>query len=755
MKRFFPFAFIFFVVLIFFWQMLFKGLLPIPSDTIVGLYYPFRDLYAKDYPRGIPFKNFLITDPVRQQYPWRSLIMSQEKTKKIPTWNPYNFAGTPLAANFQSAGFYPFNILFFALPFSVSWSILIFLQPFLAGIFLYYYLRNLKIEKTASLLGGVVFSFSGFFIAWMEWGTIIHTALWLPLILLSIDKIFSGTRTRQLLNWFLILALSMSFSFLAGHLQTFFYLFIFVLFYIFGKLFLSKTKLKKITYLTIPSVVFLVITFFQWLPTIKFILLSARNLDLVGWKETGWFIPWQNLIQFLAPDFFGNPATLNYYGIWNYGEFIGYVGIVAVVLSFFAMFFRRDKKTLFFGTAFFVSLILALPTFFAKIPFMLNLPFISTSQPTRLLFITDFSLSVLAALGFDYFIASKRKKAILYILFFFLLIFAGLWSFVLFLHGGVISSENLIVSRQNLIFPTALFVTTALLLITMTVTFKNHNNKFFLNFISYILILIVIADLFRFGWKFEPFTKKEYLYPKTPVTSFLQNQKQPFRVMSTDSRIFPPNFSIMYKTQTLDGYDPLYLQRYGELMAAMARKKPDISSPFGFNRIIIPQNTSKRLTDLLNVKYVLSLEPLKDTTFKQVFNSEHILIYENSSVLPRAFFVSKTLLADSKQEAINKLFDAKYSLNSTAVVETVLDKNLFKSGWNIGRASITDYREDSVLISTSNMGKGFLVLTDSFYPTWHAKIDGKETKIYLTDFNFRGIIIPEGKHVAEFYNALF
>ncbi|MCL5113917.1 MAG: YfhO family protein, partial [Patescibacteria group bacterium] len=153
--------------------------------------------------------------------------------------------------------------------------------------------------------------------------------------------------------------------------------------------------------------------------------------------------------------------------------------------------------------------------------------------------------------------------------------------------------------------------------------------------------------------------------------------------------------------------------------------------------------------------YVLSLEPLKDTTFKQVFNSEHILIYENSSVLPRAFFVSKTLLTNSKQEAINKLLDANYSLSSTAIVETVLDKNLFKSGWNIGQASITDYREDSVLISTNNMGKGFLVLTDSFYPTWHAKIDGKETKIYLTDFNFRGIIIPEGKHVVEFYNTLF
>jgi len=102
--------------------------------------------------------------------------------------------------------------------------------------------------------------------------------------------------------------------------------------------------------------------------------------------------------------------------------------------------------------------------------------------------------------------------------------------------------------------------------------------------------LVTVFDLFRFGWKFEPFTNKEYLYPSTSVMSFLKNQQGMFRVMSTDSRILPPNFSAMYKLQTLDGYDPLYLQRYGELMVAIKRDKPDINPQFGFNRIITPQS---------------------------------------------------------------------------------------------------------------------------------------------------------------------
>ena len=767
MKNFLPFVLILGIVLVFFWQFLIKGLLPIPSDTIVGLYYPFRDAYFKTNPNGLPYKNFLVTDPVRQQYPWKNLAINTLKNGNLPLWNPYNFAGTPLLANFQSAVFYPLNILFFILPMSTAWSMLILIEPLLAGIFVYLYLNNLKLKKEASLLGAISFSFSGFFVAWMEWGTILNAALWLPLILLSIDKIFQYYKKSKIIHstssgqkskiiWPIVFVFSLIPSFLAGHLQTFFYLAVFSFFYFIARWFQFGKNLKSLGLFIVYCLLFIVLTAIQWFPTIQFITLSARDLDVVWWKEPGWFIPWQNLIQFIAPDFFGNPATLNYYGIWNYGEFIGYVGIFPLVMIFLVLFFRKDKKTLFFGTAFFLSLIFAFPTIFAKLPFKFELPFLSTSQPTRLIFITDFSLSILAALGLDYFISLKNKRTIFYVLGFFSVVFVSLWLFVTYFHGNIISSENLKVSKQNLIFPTLLFLT-ALFLIFVYIFFpkKNKYGQKIVPFLIYGLIILTIIDLFRFGWKFEPFAKKEYLFPSTSVTTFLQNQKQPFRVMSTDSRILPPNFSIMYKIQTLDGYDPLYLQRFGELMAASGRGVPDIKPPFGFNRIITPQDPLSRINDLLGVKYVLSLTEIKNEKLNQVFSDGIVMIYENSMALPRAFFVNSTLIANSKQEAVNALFDVNYPLNSRAVVENVSDKNLFKSNWDIGRVDFISYSNEKVILKTDNPGEGFLVITDSYYPTWHAKIDGEETKIYLTDFNFRGIIVPKGEHKIEFYITLF
>jgi uncharacterized membrane protein YfhO len=190
-------------------------------------------------------------------------------------------------------------------------------------------------------------------------------------------------------------------------------------------------------------------------------------------------------------------------------------------------------------------------------------------------------------------------------------------------------------------------------------------------------------------------------------------------------------------------------------MAASARNRPDISTPFGFNRIITPQDSLSRTTDLLGVKYVLSLGEIKNPKLTQVFTDDFIRVYENTQAFPKAFFVNTTFLANSKQQAIEAIFDLNFPLNKRAVVENVSDKQLFKSNWDLGDAQVINYQNDKVLIKTNNPGEGFLVLTDSYYYNWHATIDGQEAPIYLTDYNFRGIITPRGKHTIEFYDTLF
>jgi hypothetical protein len=107
----------------------------------------------------MPVKNNAMPDVITQIYPWKKLTIDSWKSGSIPLWNPYSFSGTVQAANYQSAVFSPFNLIFFILPFLDAWSLQVLFQPLLAGIGMYVFLRSLSRSRSGSLIGAIGFMF--------------------------------------------------------------------------------------------------------------------------------------------------------------------------------------------------------------------------------------------------------------------------------------------------------------------------------------------------------------------------------------------------------------------------------------------------------------------------------------------------------------------------------------------------------------------------------------------------------------------
>jgi hypothetical protein len=744
-KRHFAILLVFVVCLVFFYPTFVKGLAPVPADTIIGLYHPFRDLYVKSYPNGIPFKNFLITDPVRQTYIWKELMVNIWQTGQLPLWNPYEMAGKPLLANFQSGVFYPLNIILFLKPFSTFWSIFILSQSFLCAFFLYLYLTNRKLDNKAAAVGAIAFSFSGFSISWLEWGTILHTVLWLPLLLYFIDRIFENFQNKKgNVAIYVGLLFALSSSFFAGHLQLFFYLFIIFIGYFLLRWFENKKNWVVLFKFKLCIIAFILITFPQWISTLQFLSLSARGIDQNFRSIDGWFLPMRHLIQFLIPDFFGNPSTLNYWGTWNYGELTGYIGVIPLLFASFSL-FKKNSTTIFFIIVFLVSLLLALPNVISSIPFILNIPFISTAQPTRLLFLCVFSLCILSAFGFDYFLNLKKISIKHFAPFiFFTILFFLIWGLVI--NGNLnifINAQNLLVSKHNLVFPTLIFGLAVFCLLLRNL----FRNQLFRKFLIIIVLLLISFDGIRFAQKFTPFTSKSYLYPETKTLKFLSEQKEIFRTAVLDNRVMPPNFFTHYRLQTIEGYDPLYLKSYAEYIVAEERGKADISEPFGFNRIIAPHNYESQLFDFLNTKYILSLDEIKSPKLIKVLEEGQTKIYQNTKAFERAYFVKNVI---NTTNDISSLFTE--DLQTTA---SISEKNVIEFGnLSVGNVKLISYTENAVSLETTNSGNGFMVMSDTYYPTWKVFVDGKESKIYKTNHAFRGVYIPKGNHFIIFKDYL-
>ena len=471
----------------------------------------------------------------------------------------------------------------------------------------------------------------------------------------------------------------------------------------------------------------------------KFVFESGRIAEGESWLRDGWFIPWQNLAQFFAPDFFGNPTTLNYWGVWNYGELVGYIGIVPLLFSLFALFGKRTKDTVFWASAFIAALLFALPTPLAKLVYQLRVPVLSALQPTRLMVIVDFSLVMLASFGFDGWLRKKEGNR------WGVILIAGIAFVVLWfvvLKGG----ENFQVSRRNLILPTGVFIAASFLLLV-----PNLLKKFKATYLVGILFIgITAVDLLRFGWKFTPFTPREYFFPETQIISFLERQEKPFRVMSLDKRILPPNVSAYYGIETIEGYDPLISGRYEELMAAVARGKPDIAPPFGFNRIITLENIDSPVLPIFNVRYVLTLEDIERPFLKKVLQEGETRVYENSRALPRVYFISEVLWVDNKEQAIQNMFDPLFDPETTAIAEgAAKGERDFKNLVN-GTVNITSYLPGKIVLETNTAKESFLIISESYRSDWNVRIDGVLSKLVRINYNFMGLLVSGGAHTVEF-----
>jgi hypothetical protein len=745
-----------FIVTAFYFQFFFNNKIPIPSDTIVGMYYPYKDHIWDGLISGVPYKNPLITDPVRQQYLWKKTVIEDIKNGQLPIWNQYSFSGTPLLANFQSGTFYPLNTVFFLFDFPVAWGFFILSQSLLAAFFMFMYLRLIKISNISALFSSIVFAFSGFVTSWLEWGNIIHTYLWFPIILYSIESILinlkkDDNRLYKLvkIKYKVFFLFSITSAFFSGHLQVFFYIFVTSFIYlIFRSHSLRLNYIKIFKYFIPLYLTFFIISIIQSIPTFYFLIYSARSFDLNSWTKEGWFLPLKHLIQFFAPDYFGNPVTGNYFGVWNYGEFIAYIGILPILIITFYFKVKQDFYKKFFGLSFLISIIFAIQNKISEIPYKINIPFFSTSQPTRILSITTFSLVIIFAVCLDFFLKtvnSNKRKFIFYknnisIFFLYILLFLT-YSFLI----SYALINELTVSIRNLAIPILLFFSSSLIILFSVKIKKTLIKKILIS----LLFIILLFDLYRFSLKFNTFSKSEWLYPETDILKRIKEDIGIYRIISLDRNIFPPNFSIAHGLLDVSGYDPLYLKLYGQLISSAERDKPD-DTLSSFNRIVNPQNFDNFLFDLLGVKYILSHDYINNEKLSLVNQYGSTYLYKNLNHFPRYYLVNNLIKASDKSQELILMYELQDKLLQVAVSsdDFDLDNNKQMNDWE--KVELLYYSNNKIIFKTNTEIQRILVLTDIWYPSWKVKINNVKDKIYRVNYAFRGVLIPEGENIIEF-----
>lgn len=734
-NRFFPFIAIIVLWLIFSSPFFLAGKSPFPADYQNNFFAPWN-VYPGHFG---PVKNNAQPDIITQIYPWRYFDIQEYKKGIIPFWNPYSFAGTAHLANYQSAALSPLNVLFFLpLDFIDIWSFIVLLQPLLAGFGMYILARKMKVSQPGSLLSSFSFMFCGFLVTWMGYATLGYAILLLPFAYYFILEYVKSRSYR----WLVYLSFTFLFSFFSGHFQMSIYFAIGVFTYIFYNLLFSKEK-KLYVSAFIFAVFGLLLTMPQVLPSIEFYTLSVRS-NLFQKMEA---IPWKYLPTILSPDFYGNPVTRNdWFG--HYAEWSGFPGLVAFVFSIAAVILKRNRVTWFFIVLAVGSLLLAYDTPFLTILVNLKLPVLSTSAASRIIVLFSFSIAVLSGFGFDEVISAYKKdkrKILLWLGVSFIPVIVVLS--VPFLH--LLDVDKSQIAQKNVILPMAFFGVIGIATIVLITTKHKYSKLFFICCV----LLVSSFEMYRFASKWQSFTPKRDAYVDVPISKFYEEKGGFDRSIGLSGG----EDSIYYQMPVLSGYDPLYSADYGKFVQYVGSgsyKTPERSVvTFPLNG----QYTSPAI-NFLGVKYIIRKDSDGEMVwafpfskylaeqFTKIYDDNGYDVFLNNKSSERAFLVSDVIEVSEKNRDSLKLFN--YDLSKTAIVYEDI-KPLSKTQ---GSVKITKYLSNNIELEAQTNGESFMVLTDSYYPGWKAYVDGKEVKIYRTNYSFRGIVIPKGEsHITFSY----
>ena len=155
-------------------------LLPLDLLTQPGRYLPSQSAYDNVVAHSIVRGDLISAYEVHRRF-----AASELRAGRLPLWNPYNYAGAPMA---RWGLFSPFNLLQLAFPQPIGLAWIQLVQAVLAGLGAYLFFRRaMALGFLAASCGAIAYPVTGFFVLWQGF-PLTSVVSWLPWILLATDR---------------------------------------------------------------------------------------------------------------------------------------------------------------------------------------------------------------------------------------------------------------------------------------------------------------------------------------------------------------------------------------------------------------------------------------------------------------------------------------------------------------------------------------------------------------------------------------
>ena len=691
----------------------------------------------------------LMSDVLTAFQPYYFLTKQALQNGEWPLWNPLEFTGMPLFANCQTAAFYPPRLLHAVLDIPLATTLYIILKLWLCGMTAFLCGVGIRLSVPASRFLSVGWMLASYNVIWCNW-SLPDVSVWLPVMFLGVEWILEGRYRRG----GVVLALGATLILLAGHPETAFAMSSALGVYFLVRL-VWERRWGKALWAPVGACagawcVALLVCAGQLLPFAEYLANSATFFERA--RDTrSTCLPPGNVVSFWLPRFFGTTNDGNYWGAINSNLFsMIYPGMAVWLCLLLAP--RRPRQAVSAGTWSLFSLVGRAPrtvclTFTAVVFVLLafqsppldtvhSLPVVGSMNQCYHIVFATFALPLLAALGLDRWISIRRRWRdlawTLPVLFLMTAVIWGLYAFSAPLIHKL--GMNSYINRQIVMAAVLAFLGLAVL------AMQCYRSK--PGLVAGLLIVLLAADLIYGNRGLNPTLPRAQILPDMQLIRLLQGLGTSYRYGLGEGDI-PSGLMAPYGIEEWLAYDGLYPARIMLLHQKLKEVLWQHMEPVRANQYYLndPQFPPFLPPELMKkLEYVATCDGLE--------------VYRNPNACARAFLVGALEVIPSVEALFEAMKRRDFDPKRVAVTEVQPSGTLpHASTDDLGAASVDEHLSTCVRVTADAKEDCVLVLADAYFPGWKATIDGQPAELFPVYYNFRGLLLPAGRHRVEYVYA--
>jgi hypothetical protein len=505
---------------------------------------------------------------------------------------------------------------------------------------------------------------------------------------------------------------------------------------------------------------------------------SPRSDAKRGWEwATSWSLHEEEAMGLIVPEFAGimtqsDDVTTYYWGKNAFKDNSETVSAATLFVALLGFLLYRRKESYFFGALALFAVVYSLGSttpvfklFYWLVPLVKSL-----RAPSNVMFLFVFSAAMLAAMGLQAIIDSRRERqahlprrfiyalvgypAFLLLL---ALLFTGAGKGMLNLWTSMFYSDasrtlvqqgvsKLDVAYMNLpAIQSGAWIAFFVTAIAALCIWLYQSGKLGVGVLLGVLAVVVV-DGVRFDKRFISLVDKQEFrgrYESNPMVNFLKEQPEKFRVMSLNPSQFNDNTMPFFGIDAVVGYHGNQLRWYDDLLGGK-----ELTNVRAYN---------PRLLNLAGAEYLINPSSgqvpadyfgPRPVTTAATFGTTQLVRNENA--LPRVFLVDRYQVIPQRADIVKEVLTGTSDLRAEVLLEEPPPLDIPQDAGSTDSAWIADYQIDSVKVGVNVTRNKLLVMTENYYDAWQVTIDGAPATLMRADGSFRAVAVSAGSKEVKF-----